>query len=203
MNAPCFEIVAYTVANPASADTARQSAQALLRSHPGFIAWTALFGAASATQRVDLVTWASLPDAQAAAQTVATSPEFAAFRASVTSLTSMGHYLADATHPAEQEAGIELGRFRMKPGVDEAAMRAAYAGMIDRHLSRQPGWLRQHLIKLDGGVFVDLVYAETRAGAEALCASWQGQADCTAFLELIEPESMEFGHLAGRAAKLD
>jgi hypothetical protein len=55
------------------------------------------------------------------------------------------------------------------------------------------GLASPHLNKLDDGVFLDLAFADTRISAETICASWSGQADCDAFLALIEPESMEFG----------
>jgi len=193
MSHPVHEIVTYTVTEPQAADAARADAQARVRQMPGFIAWTALSGAANRSQRADLVVWESREQAEAAAEAVGSSPAFAAFRASLASLTSMGHYQADDAAPAATECGVELGHFRLKPGVSETAMREAYENMVERHLSRQSGWLRQQLLTLDGGRFVDLAFARTRERAEAICASWQGQADCEAFLALIEPESMAFG----------
>lgn len=74
-------------------------------------------------------------------------------------------------------------------------MRSVYREMVGSYLSQQPGWKSQHLVNLDDGVFVDLVFAESQTSAKAICASWQGQAICDAFLNLIEPISMEFGSL--------
>lgn len=91
--------------------------------------------------------------------------------------------------------GIEIGRFRLKPGIEESDMRSVYREMVGSYLSQQPGWKSQHLVNLDDGVFVDLVFAESQTSAKAICASWQGQAICDAFLNLIEPISMEFGSL--------
>jgi hypothetical protein len=68
-------------------------------------------------------------------------------------------------------SGVELGRFKLKPGIEESAMRAAYEAMIARFLSLRPGWLRQHLVKLKDRTFVDLAFAHDQAGAERICAS--------------------------------
>ncbi|OQP86862.1 hypothetical protein BTR14_07905 [Rhizobium rhizosphaerae] len=195
MTIPFYEIVTYTVSDAHEADIARAAARELLAAFPGFIHWDLFTGAVNAAARVDLVAWRSLEEARSAAHAVGTAPEFAAFRASVANLVSMGHYQPPpgAHHPAASESGMEIGRFRLRPGVDEAVMRKAYATMVASHLAVQPGWRRQHLIKLDDGVFLDLAFADTRLRAETICSSWHGQADCDAFLALIEPESMEFG----------
>ncbi|PSJ51726.1 hypothetical protein [Pseudaminobacter soli (ex Li et al. 2025)] len=195
MTTPYYEIVTYTVADARNADTARDAARTRLGSFPGFIHWTAFTGAGNADARVDLVAWCSLEEARSAANAVGSSPEFADFRSSVTNLVSMEHYRLpqSAPHPIVSENGVEIGRFRLKPGVSEADMRRAHAAMVERHLAAQAGWRRQHLIKLDDGVFLDLAFADARDHAETICASWSGQADCDAFLALIDPESMEFG----------
>lgn len=89
--------------------------------------------------------------------------------------------------------GLELGRFRLKQGISEAAMREAYQLMVANHLSKQSGWCGQHLVKLDDGVFLDVAFALTKDHAKAICASWHDQPVCDAFLAFIEPISMEFG----------
>jgi len=91
--------------------------------------------------------------------------------------------------------GMELGRFRLKSGVDEAQMRSAYAQVVTGHAAAQPGWRSQHLAKLQDGSFVDLLFAQDQASAQAICASWAGIAQCDRFLALIEPQSIEFGTL--------
>lgn len=195
MTTPYYEIVTYTVSDTAKADSARATARALLASFSGFLHWSEFSGAEDDTARVDLVAWASKADAHAAAKAVGTSPEFAGFRASVANLVSMQHYRLPVAepHPVVSGSGIEIGRFRLKAGVSEAEMRNIHAKMVEHHLAHQPGWRRQHLVKLDGEVFVDLAFADSRGRAEGICAGWVGQADCDAFLVLIEPVSMEFG----------
>lgn len=197
MTRPYYEIVTYRVSDPASADKARADATALLRSYPSFIAWTAFCGADQPDMRVDLLTWGSLAEARSAAKAVGDDPNFGEFRASVASLISMEHYVVPVAEPQPvgPECGVELGRFRLKDGVSEDDMRMAYQTMIESHLARQPGWRRQHLVKLDDGVFIDLAFAGRRAQSEAICGSWQGQTDCEAFLSMIEPETIEFGSL--------
>lgn len=197
MTTPCYEIVTYTVKNQQEADSARASAQRLLKHFPGFIDWIAFSGIDSSAERVDLVVWNSLEAAQAAAKAVEGQPEFSCFRSSVSTLHSMGHYTVHMEHapPVASRGGIEIGRFRLKQGIQESDMRQAYHQMVERHLSLQPGWKSQHLVSLDNGVFIDLAFADSQPYAEAICASWQGQAVCHAFLEMIEPESIEFGSL--------
>jgi hypothetical protein len=91
--------------------------------------------------------------------------------------------------------GIEVGRFRLKPDVDEALMRQTYQTMVRQYLSQQAGWVNQYLVKLSDGVFIDLAFAQSQEAAVAICASWQGQPLCDAFVAMIEPVSMEFGEV--------
>lgn len=195
MTAICYEIVTYRTNDAEQADTVRDDARALLARQPGFITWTPFKGVEDANQRVDLVAWTDHRSARIAAQVVGNAAEFANFRGSVATLTSMAHYIAPSLDPQPVVAGsgIELGRFRLKPGVDEISMRAAYAAMVSRHLGHQPGWRRQHLVRLQDGTFIDLAFASDQDHAEAICAGWIGNADCEHFLSMIEPVSMEFG----------
>lgn len=197
MTSPCYEIVTYQVKTQQEADTARASAQMLLRHFPGYIDWIALSGIDDFTKRADLVIWNSQEEALTAARAVESQPEFSSFRASVSFVQSMGHYSCREKQSMAFVAsyGVEIGRFRLKPGGQESEMRRAYRRMVDAHLALQPGWKSQYLVSLDQGVFVDLAFADSPSSAEAICASWQGQAVCNDFMDLIEPESMEFGTL--------
>ncbi len=89
--------------------------------------------------------------------------------------------------------GIEMGRFRLREGVTEEAMRAAWAHMTSTYLSAQHGWRGQRLIRFEDGTFMDMAFAASPACAHSICDSWAGQAVCDAFLQLIDPESMEIG----------
>jgi hypothetical protein len=195
VNTPYFEIVTYKVNDITSSDKERENAREQICALPGFISWVPFSGITDAGDRVDLVSWSTLDDALAAASLVGTAPEFAAFRETLKEMVSIGHYQAQAEpqQPVTSGNGIELGRFRLKAGVDEQAMRDAYTAMVSNHLSHQSGWLAQHLVKLADGTFVDLAFADNQTTATEICASWQGNADCDAFLSLIDPVSMEFG----------
>ncbi len=197
MPGPCYEIVVYKTANETTANHARQQAERLVRRFPGFLAWTPFTGWQDPDARVDLVAWADWDSAQAAAEAVGTAPEFAQFRSSVAHLVSMSRYraLRPEPQPVTAGAGLEIGRFRLKPGVEEQELRIAYDAMIANHLASQPGWRGQHLVRLRDGTFVDLAFAESQACSEAICATWVGTPECDCFLSLIEPESMEFGTL--------
>lgn len=195
MTTPYFEIVVYKINNIESADSERDNARKQISTLPGFISWVPFTGANDKADRADLVAWASMDDALAAAKLVSTAQEFAAFRATLAQMVSIGHYTAQTKQqrPVSSGNGVELGRFRLKAGADEQAMRNAYAAMVNRHLSSQPGWHTQHLVKLADGTFVDLAFADNQTMATEICASWQGNSDCDAFLSLIDPVSMEFG----------
>jgi hypothetical protein len=197
MSQPYYEIVTYSVSDPSAADAARKEARLRLEAFPGFIAWQAFHGAADPAARVDVVVWRSLEAAQAAAAEVGTAVEFASFRASIKNLSGMDHYRMDEAeaHPTFSGDGIELGRFRLKPGVSEAEMRGAHRAMVDFHLAKQPGWRRQHVVRLTDGVYMDVAFAENCERTEAICASWHGNELCQDFLDLIEPEDMRFGTL--------
>jgi len=197
MSYPYYEIVTYSVSDPSTADAARSEARRRLEAFPGFIAWQAFHGAADPAARVDVVVWRSLEAAQAAAAEVGTAAEFASFRASIKNLSGMDHYRMDRAeaHPTFSGDGIELGRFRLKPGVSEEKMRGAYQAMVDFHLAKQPGWRRQHLVRLADGAYMDVAFAESCERAEAICATWHDNDLCQAFLALIEPEYMRFGTL--------
>lgn len=91
--------------------------------------------------------------------------------------------------------GFELGRFRLKAGVQEAQLIAASRAMESRHLAHQDGFGSHYVVALGDGRYLDVVLATSQEAAERICASWLGQPDCEAFLALIEAESIEFGRI--------
>lgn len=195
MTSPYFEIVVYKINDAATADKEREAAREHISALPGFISWMPFTGSNATEDRVDLLAWASLDDALEAAKRIGTAPEFAAFRATLKQMVSIGRYETQTVfqQPVSSGKGVELGRFRLKAGASEQAMRDAYAAMVSKHLSHQAGWHTQHLIKLADETFVDLVFAASQPRAIEICASWRGNAECDAFLSFIEPVSMEFG----------
>jgi hypothetical protein len=197
MNGPCMEVVTYRIANPETADVQRRAARDLAKGLPGFVGWVPLSGAEDRTERVDIVTWASLEDARNAAALVGGSPDFAGFRESISELVGMAHFSAETRPQVAMAAaeGMEIGRFHLKPGVSEDDMRKAHEHMVARHLSRLPGWRGQRLVRLQDGSFLDLAFADSQESAIRICDSWQGNPDCAAFLALIEPAGIEFGQV--------
>lgn len=198
MSQPCLELVTYTVHNAADGDAARADAAGHADALPGFAGWLPLSAAADATQRADLVVWSSVQAAQDAARTVGSAPQFGAFRTSIAAVGAMSHFPLPAGGqpwmlPGD---GVELGRFRLREGVSEAALAEAHGRMVTRHLARQPGWRGQRLLRLGDGEWLDLAFADSAQAARAICASWTDSSDCAAFLAMIEPVSMTFGEVA-------
>jgi hypothetical protein len=91
------------------------------------------------------------------------------------------------------DSGIEIGRFRLKPGVSENQARAAHETAVSRFLSRQSGWRAEYMVRFDEGIYADILVAGSREQAQEICAMWIGQEDCEAFLAMIEPLDMSFG----------
>lgn len=91
--------------------------------------------------------------------------------------------------------GFEIGRFRLQPGATESALMAAAKQMEVHHLHAQDGFIDHQVIRLDDGLYLDLVVAQNRQAAERICGSWVGQPHCEAFLALIAPESIQFGDI--------
>lgn len=198
MPQPCLEIVTYKVNSTREADHQREVAAKCALELPGFAGWLPLSDDQDHKERADVVAWTSREAAEEAAKVVGTAGAFEPFRATIAEFGAMGHFtLPNGGLPMMQAGdGVELGRFRLRQGVTEEALRAAHAQMIENHLSRQPGWRGQRLLRLPGGSWIDIAFAETETTAQSICASWSGNSDCDAFLALIEPVSMEFGSVA-------
>ncbi|MBN8933049.1 MAG: hypothetical protein J0G97_14680 [Rhizobium pusense] len=198
MTHPRLEIVTYQVSSADEADTQRQCAREIAAGFPGFSGWLPLADAETRERRADLVVWATSEAAADAAHKVGSGDDFAPFRATISAFGAMGHFALPAGGLPMIQAGegMELGRFRLRTGVTEEVLREAHARMIERHLSRQVGWRGQRLVMLEDGSWLDLAFAATQEHARAICESWAGNADCGAFLALIEPISMEFGRVA-------
>lgn len=198
MTYPRLEIVTYQVGSTSEADTQRQCAREIVSGFAGFSGWLPLADAETGEQRADLVVWATPEAAKDAAGKVGSGDDFAPFRATIAAFGTMGHFaLPTGGLPMMQTGeGMELGRFRLRPGVTEDMLRAAHSRMIESHLSKQAGWRGQRLVNLEDGSWLDLAFAATPEHAKAICESWAAHVDCSAFLSLIEPISMEFGGIA-------
>ncbi|MGO4855389.1 hypothetical protein [Phaeovulum sp. W22_SRMD_FR3] len=146
---PRLEIVTYQVGSVHEADARCQSAREIAAGFPGLSGWLPLADAEAGLLRADLVVWATPEVAVDAAGKVGTGDDFAPFRETITAFGAMGHFALPAgSLPMMQEGeGMELGRFRPRPGVTEEVLRAAHTRMIETHLSRQTGWRGQRLCR--------------------------------------------------------
>jgi hypothetical protein len=194
MTTPVYELVLYSASDALEADRARADARERVRALPGFRSYLALTNVNDPTKRADVVQWASLETAAAAAEAVQRHADFAPFMRSVASVDRMAHFRAQqGTSEAESPAGVEVGFFRLKVGVTETQARAAHAKAVDGYLSKQPGWIAEYFVRFDGGLYLDLLLAESRERAEAICGLWRDHPDCLDFVSLVEDVDMKFG----------
>lgn len=195
MSEPVVELVTYRVTDPVTADTARAGVLPHIQAMPGFVSYQPLISLADPTHRADMVTWATLAHAEAAAQSVMTNPHFAPFMETIAEVSSMTHFSFQwPTGPVLPPGlGLEVSFFRLKSGVDQAQARAAYQAAVAGHLSSQPGWLGEWMVAFGDGRYGDVLIARDQATAEAICRTWIGHPLCDAFLALIEDADMAFG----------
>lgn len=93
MTGHCIEIVVYKVKDPKTAATARRNARPFIESQTGFLGWQALTAVDNPNLFTDVVTWASLADAEAAGKKFDHSPECAPLMAEIGEMVSMTHYV--------------------------------------------------------------------------------------------------------------
>ncbi|GLQ17475.1 hypothetical protein GCM10007879_17240 [Maritalea porphyrae] len=90
-----FELVSFKVKNADKAAQLRREAMEHAKQFKGFINYRALTNTEDPTLFTDLVEWASLEDAQAAAEKVMTLPEFQAMMSEIEAVESMKHFSID------------------------------------------------------------------------------------------------------------
>lgn len=192
------EIVLYRVNDTAAFDVARREAEAKARHLPGWLGWQHLASTSDAAMRADLVSWRDEASAKAAGERVGKAPEFAPFREGIAGVDHFGHYRAMGGLAEAPAAGwgIELGRFRLRDGLDAAEMQRAHDTMVRGYLSQQDGWRGQFLVDLGQGAYMDVALAVTPERAEGICASWLGNPLCEAFLAFVAHPNMAFGKIA-------
>lgn len=195
MTQPVQEVVVYRITEADRFDAIRIAAEAEVRKLPGWLGWSHLVASDDPAQRVDLVSWRDGASAAAAGREVGEAKRFAPFRQAIAAVTSFGHYHTDAPSvpSLSPSLGIELGRFQLRAGSDESAMKAAYRAMVDGFLSQQQGWVGQWLVGLGDGAFVDVALATSVERAREICASWIGNDLCEAFMAYVEDDDMAFG----------
>ncbi len=196
MDNAVYEVVIYSANEATVADEARADIQTRVQALPGFRSYLPLTDVNDPTRRADVVQCASHEAAKAAAEAVNNHEDFSPFVSTVTSLIMMGHFRAQwGTATSKPGAGVEISFFRLKRGVTEFQARTAHAKAVDGFLSRQQGWITEHFVQFDDGLYLDLLLAESRERAEAICGLWHHHPDCTAFVALVEDVDMKFGRV--------
>ncbi|MBP7580934.1 MAG: hypothetical protein KA757_07980 [Vogesella sp.] len=93
------------------------------------------------------------------------------------------------THPALPFAGCEFATFRAADGVKPEQLLAASQRMRQQFLQLQHGFIDNALLQGDDGLWADVVLADSRASAEAICQLFMQNEACLAYLALIAPDS--------------
>lgn len=84
------------------------------------------------------------------------------------------------------QQSIEWAPFKLKPGVAEGSLVEASAEMQKQFLDRQRGFVRRELLKRGAGDFVDLVWWESRAAAEAAMQAVGTSEACAGYFSLMQ-----------------
>jgi hypothetical protein len=81
---------------------------------------------------------------------------------------------------------LEWAPFRLKHGVDEAALLQASERMQRDFLSRQNGFLRRELIKGAEGAYTDLVWWESFPASQAVAKKAANSPVCKAYFAVMD-----------------
>ncbi|MDF7649999.1 hypothetical protein F3J38_21020 [Pantoea sp. Acro-805] len=185
----------YTTDSPESAQNHRDKAIGEISGYPGFCGWLPLQDQKNSHTLADIVLWDCVQSAESAGKAVGNSDAFSGFSQAVKEVTGAGYFNGPVGGIALMLPGngVEIGRFHLREGVSEEALFSAWTRMTSEYLSGEQGWRGQRLLKLQDGSFIDLAFAVNPAYSQSLCDSWAGNPACAAFLDLIEPVSIEFG----------
>lgn len=93
--------------------------------------------------------------------------------------------------------GLEIGLFRLRPGVTDSEVRSAAWEMAQGLYEGQEGFIEHTILHNGKGEYVDLLLTESGARAEALCRSWYSESEpggyaksCRRYISLIDPLSV-------------
>lgn len=165
-----------------------------LDAQPGYVARQLL--ALGAGHYADLVCWRDAEAAAAAIAAAAQSRACAAYFALLRSArpVALGRPLLEHRAAAPAVGGMEFSLFRLAPGADEAALKAAAAQMARGLYAQEPGFIDHMVVRNASGLYADVVLATDAEQARYLCGKWgQGPFDpaCEPYLALIEPASVQ------------
>lgn len=96
MSNPVFEIVTYTVKDPAEAQKVRSGLKSVLSAFPGFVSWRQFASATSDRRFVDQVEWDSLASAQSAQEKFMADPSAQELMAQTEEVHAMTHVVEQA-----------------------------------------------------------------------------------------------------------
>jgi hypothetical protein len=85
---------------------------------------------------------------------------------------------------------IEVMRFRLRPGTDEASFREADARLQTAFAYHQPGLARRTTARSDDGEWIVIDLWRSVADAEACAARWDGDPVVARFMTLVDPDSV-------------
>jgi hypothetical protein len=81
---------------------------------------------------------------------------------------------------------LEWAPYRLKPGVDEAALLGASERLQRDFLAHQDGFVRRELIKGAEGAYIDLVWWDSFAASQAAMRKAAGSPACKSYMALMD-----------------
>lgn len=147
----------------------------------------------------DLVTWRDDESAREAMSNAVKSSACMAYFALMQVDASPRTGEPIASHDERSSwGGLEIGMFKARPGVNDAEVQSAAREMAQGLYEGQSGFVEHTLLHNGKGDYIDLLLADNRARAEALCGSWHStsepggyKAACQRYLSLIDPSSVQ------------
>jgi hypothetical protein len=88
-------------------------------------------------------------------------------------------------------AVIETTRFRLRSGVDRAEFLEADFRLQTEFIPHHPGFMRRTLAHDDAGNWIAVALWMSASDAEVSASRWPGDAVASAFLDLVDPASVD------------
>ena len=88
-------------------------------------------------------------------------------------------------------SGVEIGFFKLKPGITEKDMLLAAESADKNFLCKEPGFLGHSVLKGEDGLYVDLSFATSKEQAQEICGKWMDNEFTLKYIEHIDPESVD------------
>jgi hypothetical protein len=99
------------------------------------------------------------------------------------------------TQSAPDAPVMEIVTFRLAPGTDPAAFRAA-ALVTDRLLSANPAYGPRALTCDEAGLWTDIVHWSSLAAAQAAAEAMMASPECAPFMAMLDMGSVSMRHAA-------